>query len=75
MEDGEAVAGVPSPKQRDSGPRSRLKQIIEWCGVDFEGVIAFDEVGASFWGTPRGGGAFWGVDMIDDVVLSCCRLF
>ena len=31
----------------DEGPRSRLQQIIEWCGDDFEGVIAFDEVRVS----------------------------
>jgi hypothetical protein len=24
--------------------RSRLQQIIEWCGADFQGMIAFDEV-------------------------------
>lgn len=31
------------PKE-EQGPRSRLQQIVEWCGGGFEGVIAFDEV-------------------------------
>lgn len=30
---------------RGIGPKynSRLKQLVEWCGQDFEGVIIFDE--------------------------------
>jgi hypothetical protein len=26
--------------------RSRLQQILEWCGPDFQGMVAFDEVRA-----------------------------
>ncbi len=37
----EGIGGGKSKK----GPKvSRLDQILEWCGADFEGVIAFDEV-------------------------------
>lgn len=32
-----------SNKKTFSG-KSRLEQIVEWCGEDFAGVIAFDEV-------------------------------
>lgn len=26
------------------GQRSRLNQLVQWCGLDFDGLIVFDEV-------------------------------
>ncbi len=37
------LRSVRLPQASQKGGKSRLKQIVEWAGKDFEGAIAFDE--------------------------------
>jgi predicted RNA methylase len=37
------LRSVRLPQASQKGSKSRLKQIVEWTGADFEGAIAFDE--------------------------------
>lgn len=41
--DGVMFTGYGTLRTDPDGPKSRLKQLIDWLGKDFDGVIAFDE--------------------------------
>jgi hypothetical protein len=38
-----SLIGESRVEDQQSGSRTRLKQLIQWCGKDFDGVIIFDE--------------------------------